>query len=165
MLKLLRKLVDTLAVYEGYFCIVALAGMVLVNIVEIASRNIFAKSFSGVQELTLLLGCWMIFIGAARVYAKGTLLNVDYLISKFRGRALGAMGIFLNLLIVAILLVFLKYGLELRLIQAMRTTEALHIPASWFVTALLVSSVLMMLTAVLKIIDEVTAMRMAGGEK
>lgn len=165
MLEQYRKLLDILAILEGYFCIAAFACMVLVNIVEIAARNIFSISFSGIQEITILLGCWMVFIGAARIFSKGSLLNVDFLISKFKGLTRQYLDIALNFMIVFVLLVFLKYGFEMMVIQSKRTTEALHLPASWFVIALLVSSILMLLVIVLKVMDSLVSIRNMRGKK
>ena len=166
MLKRYRSFIDALVLYEGYFCILTLAVMVLLNIVEIVSRNLFSRSFSGTQELSVLLGSWMVFSGAAYVFSKSNLLNVDFLVSRLKGRLRCYYDIVLNVFITFILLVFMRYGNELRVIQAVRKTEALHLSASLYVVSLLVSCVLMLLAVVLKFMESAASLKsMKGGSR
>jgi len=166
MLKRYRSFINTLVLYEGYFCILALAVMVLLNIVEIVSRNIFSRSFSGTQELSVLLDSWMVFIGAAYIFSKSNLLNVDFLVSRLKGKVRCYYDIALNVLITFILLIFIRFGNELRVIQAVRKTEALHLSASLYVLSLIVACILMLLAIVLKFMESFASIKnIKGGEK
>ena len=148
---------------EGYFCILTLAVMVLLNIVEIVSRNLFSSSFSGTQELSVLMGSWMVFIGAAYVFSKSNLLNVDFLVSRLKGKVKCYYDIVLNTFITFVLLVFIRYGNELRIIQMVRKTEALHLSASLYVLSLLAACILMLLAVVLKFMESFASIRILKG--
>lgn len=157
-----KRLLEVIARAEGVFCTAALATMVLANLVEIVARNLFQRSFAGVQELTLLLGCWMIFLGAAKILKSGALLNVDIIIRRLKGRARPAADLLINLVIAGILTTIIKYGLELRILQATRTTEALHIPSSWFGMSLIVASFSMSLAVLDRLVSAARALTTTG---
>ena len=163
MLKRYRSFIDALVLLEGYFCILTLAVMVLLNIVEIVSRNLLSRSFSGTQELSVLLGSWMVFIGAAYVFSKSNLLNVDFLVSRLKGKMKCYYDIVLNSFITFVLLVFIRYGNELRIIQTVRKTEALHLSASLYVLSLLAACILMLLAVVLKFMESFASIRILKG--
>ena len=163
MLKRYRSFIDALVLLEGYFCILTLAVMVLLNIVEIVSRNLFSSSFSGTQELSVLMGSWMVFIGAAYVFSKSNLLNVDFLVSRLKGKVKCYYDIVLNTFITFVLLVFIRYGNELRIIQMVRKTEALHLSASLYVLSLLAACILMLLAVVLKFMESFASIRILKG--
>lgn len=147
----LKKAVDTISLVERNFCGIVLFAMVTLNLIEISRRNILVKSFPWVQEITVIMFSWLVFIGVAYIFSTSNLLNVDFLYEKAKGRVKLIWGIATQLMIFCVLIGLAVYGWKFAIVQGSAHTYALNLPNSLFSIPLVVSAFSMMLASVVKI--------------
>jgi TRAP-type C4-dicarboxylate transport system permease small subunit len=82
----LAGVLNTLTRIEKPFCTFSMAFIILINIYGISSRFLFNKPVLYVQELTILSGTWLFFIGVALVFKSHGDITVDVLIKYFPHR-------------------------------------------------------------------------------
>jgi len=158
----LKRVVCILSKIEFVFCGVALFVTTLINIMEIVSRTFFSKSFSWVQELSVILSCWMIFIGAAYIYKNKQLLNVDFLYVRASGRVKMIWDLLIHLSIVSVLFVLIVFGYKFQMLQAKSHTYVLNLPSNVYSLPLIISACSMLIGAIVKIYDIVCCYRKEG---
>jgi len=149
----LKKFANFLSKIECIFCGAALFVTTAINTMEIISRTLFSKSFFWVQELSVILSCWIIFIGAAYIYKNKQLLNVDFLYVKAAGRVKMIWDFFIQLSIIFVLIVLIVFGYKFQALQAISKTYVLHLPNNVYSVPLIVSACSMLIGAVIKIYD------------
>ncbi len=144
-MRVLKRYNDKLSKLEAFLSSFFLASIVLVNFVEIVQRNLFALSFPWVQELSLILVSWVVFLGAAYIYKKETLLCVDFLYLKSKGaiRFLWEMTWHIGECI--ILAVLVVYGWKYSMSQTASFTYSLGINRAAYSIPLVYCSVSMLI--------------------
>ena len=105
-----KKMLTRLASVELVLAMFCFAATVIFNFIEIMQRNLFSDSFPWIQELSLILICWIVFMGAAYIYETQSLINVDFLYAKARGKVKLVWDIVIALLIFAVMLIVAVYG-------------------------------------------------------
>ena len=105
----LKKAVDRISLIERSFCGLVLFVMIVLNFIEISRRIILVKSFPWVQEVTVMMFCWLVYIGVAYIFSTSNLLNVDFLYAKARCRVKLIWDIAMQLIILCVLRALL-YG-------------------------------------------------------
>ena len=98
-----KKMLTRLASVELMLAMICFAATVIFNFIEIMQRNLFSDSFPWIQELSLILICWIVFMGAAYIYETQSLINVDFLYAKARGKVKLVWDIVIALLIFAVM--------------------------------------------------------------
>lgn len=140
-----RKFLSLLAEAEAYVSAFVLAVMVSINFMEIISRYIFKHSFMWVQELSVFLVCWLVYLGSAYVYCSSELLRVDFLYSKTKGAARLVWNIVVHTIILAVLMALIIHGWRFSGVQAASRSSILHIPNNFLSLPLSVCSCTMLL--------------------
>ena len=112
---------------EALLSSVILTAIVLMNFVEIVQRNLFTLSFPWVQELSLILISWVVFLGAAYIYKKETLIRVDFLYQKSKGLVRFLWEMIWHIGELIILTVLGIYGWEYSMSQTASLTYSLGI--------------------------------------
>lgn len=84
-MKALKKLSDIIARAGEIVCMVAIALLVVVIVVELARRNLLNQSFRGTIEVCGIAFLWMAFIGLIPLYHDSGLMRLDFLISRTKG--------------------------------------------------------------------------------
>lgn len=95
-----EKVQNGIARFEKYFSIFSMAFIILLNIYGISSRCIFNKPILYIQELTILGGVWLFFIGIGLVFKVHSDITVEFLIKHFPQRLKLLNELFVNLLII-----------------------------------------------------------------
>ncbi|HQA48908.1 MAG TPA: TRAP transporter small permease subunit [Bacillota bacterium] len=147
----LKKAVDKISLIERNFCGLTLFVMIALNFIEISRRIILVKSFPWVQEITVMMFCWLVYIGVAYIFSASNLLNVDFLYAKARGRVKLIWDIAMQLIILCVLTGLAVYGWKFAIVQGSARTYALNLPNSLYSIPLVISSFSMMLASVVKI--------------
>jgi TRAP-type C4-dicarboxylate transport system permease small subunit len=150
-MKSLKKIAGILSMAQRNFCAVLLFLMVFLNFVEISRRFLFAKSFVWVQEISLIMLCWLVYIGVAYIYGASSLLNVDFLYEKSRGLVRLVWNISTHFLVLCVLILLAVFGWKFAIVQSAARTYALHLPNSLYSLPLVLSSVFMMLSHIIKV--------------
>ncbi len=84
-MKSIKKLNDLIARLGEIICMVSVALLVLVIVVELLRRNLFNQSFRGTIEVCGIAFLWMAFIGLIPLYHDGGLMRLDFLLSRTKG--------------------------------------------------------------------------------
>jgi len=120
-----------------------LAGVVLINGLELAARNLFNYSFVWAYEVNLLLAAWVYFVGMTVVYYRNADITVQYLTAFLPEGAQRIWVVACNLIVLAVLAVIAWYTWVLIELQTGFRTTGLGIPNPWFSAPVLAGAVLM----------------------
>ena len=154
-----KKMLTRLASVELMLAMICFAATVIFNFIEIMQRNLFSDSFPWIQELSLILICWIVFMGAAYIYETQSLINVDFLYAKARGKVKLVWDIVIALLIFAVMLIVAVYGFTFFKTQNASHTFALNAPRGLYSLPLVLCAVSMMLSVIGKLYDAVADYR------
>lgn len=86
-MKVFRKITDVIAKVCEIICMVMIAALVLLIVVELIRRNFFNQSYRGTIELCGICFLWMAFIGLVPLYHDSGLMRLDFLVAKAKGPA------------------------------------------------------------------------------
>lgn len=84
-MKVFRKITDVIAKVCEVICMIMIAALVLLIVVELIRRNLFNQSYRGTIELCGICFLWMAFIGLVPLYHDSGLMRLDFLVTKARG--------------------------------------------------------------------------------
>ena len=160
-----RRFLGRLAQTELAIAMVCFATTVALNFVEIMQRNLFSDSFPWIQELSLILICWIVYMGAAYIYETQSLINVDFLYSKARGRVKLVWDLVTDALMFAVLVIVAIYGWSFFKTQNASRTFALNAPRGLYSLPLVLCALSMMLSTVRKVRDAFAEYGAGKGEK
>ena len=151
-MKILNKVVSVFTKIEGMISLAAIGIMFLIGAAEVLYRNLFGQSIYWQQEIIVILLVWEVFMGAAYIFGTSELISVDVLYGLFRGRGKAALDIFINVAVLIVLIVILRYGWTYMLMQASLTTTALRITQSIYTIPMLISALSMLLEIIRRFI-------------
>ena len=143
-----------LAVCERVFWAIAnmcLLLMLAANMLQIARRAIFDKGIPLVFPWTVFLFVWMCFFGWYVVYRHASDITVDFLIDRLGEGAHGATRYFVNLLVIALMIVMLWHGPQVLTQQIGDVIELVELERWVQTLPLFVSSALIMVHALMDI--------------
>lgn len=132
----------------GFFTIVILT---LLN----AVLRLFNMPIIFVDDMSLLLFGWVAFLGADVAFRHCRLVGMDILTSKLNIKVQKVLNLVVYSIMILTLCMFVKYGYGLAVMNWARTYNTLMISYGWATLSLPVCSVLMIITAVIKIIKTV----------
>jgi TRAP-type C4-dicarboxylate transport system permease small subunit len=81
-----EKGLDTLASFERFFGMLAMAFIILLNVYGISSRYFLNRPIMYIHELTILVAVWLFFIGMGLVFKAHSELHVEFLVRHFPKR-------------------------------------------------------------------------------
>ncbi|MFC4402987.1 TRAP transporter small permease [Gracilibacillus xinjiangensis] len=148
------KLSSNICFFISITCLVLL---VLLNAIEIFTRLVLDYSFMGVQEISLLLVCWVIFMGFTRVVIKKEDISVTFLVKKIKAKKLVKVINHILLLVPSCFVIFLGVGLTLQ--EMNFTTSIMGLPKGLYILPLPLAFVVITVFLFNELI------KMAGGEK
>ncbi len=142
----MKKLIQTLNRLERIeitTCILLLAVMSLIVIVQVFSRYLFNYSFVWAEELVRYLMIWMVMIGAALVQSKNDHIRIDFIpmVAGPRGSRVMETGFRLFTLIFLFILVW--KGVKIACFNRAFETSGLRITMFWPTLALPLGALLM----------------------
>ena len=134
--------------------------MSVMLIVQIFMRRIVNRPFVWAEDLNVLLFVWLTFFGAAALFSRKQLLNVDVLISHISKKAARFIELAVDLVLVAAAAYVLELTMQFlgrQVAMGHKLGGALGIP-SWVITAALAASLgSMLLSAVFFTIKDCVA--------
>lgn len=144
---------------RGYkkYCLVEsfIAGLGFFTIVILTLLNAILRQFNMpiifVDDMNLLLFGWVAFLGADVAFRHCRLVGMDMLTTKLPIKVQKTLQIIVYVIMIATFCMFARYGTQLALTNWPRDYNTLPISYGWATLSLPVCSVLMMLTAVIKI--------------
>ena len=84
-MKLCNKISKGVAKGAEVICMLTIAALVLVIVVELLRRNFLGQSFGGNVQLCGILFLWMAFIGLIPLYRDSGLMRLDFLVARTKG--------------------------------------------------------------------------------
>lgn len=136
-----------------------ICGAILCIIVALAFATAVGRCInrpiSWTVEVSQFFLAWLAFLGADMGLRYGRVMGVDLLTRRLPIRIQAAIKLLTDLLIFVILAAFVKYGIDLCISNYMRSYQTVGISYSWATASLPVASVLMAVTMVLEMADQV----------
>ena len=150
----MKKLYKAFCDVEELIC-----GGVLCAIVALAFATAVGRCInhpiSWTVEMCQFLLSWLAFLGADLALRQGSILGVDIIMRRMPKKVQAVVKIVTNLIIMALLIAFIKYGINLCKSNYKRSFKTLGISYSWATASLPVASVLMSITMVVEIIKNI----------
>lgn len=135
-----------------------ICGAILCAIVALAFATAVARCInrpiSWTVELSQFLLSWLAFLGADLALRQGSILGVDILTRRFPKKVQAAIKLVTDLLILALLIAFVRFGITLCQSNYKRSFKTLNLSYSAATASLPVASVLMSITIVMEIIAQ-----------
>ncbi len=126
---------------QTWLAIAALSVMVVINVAEVVIRFFFNYSLVWVQEITLLLSCWSVFLGFSSISYYHKDIVISMFVEKLPGRLRGAAE-FIAYLANIFFMALLSYSAFCLLqLQAGDRSMVVRIPTNLFTYSLIISSV------------------------
>lgn len=138
--------------------LLALTGMVVLNVWEIFIRYFFQRSIRWIQDITLLLSTWMVFTGfSAVVYYKKD-ITVSFLVELLPPRLQIIISIIGKIIIIAFLTIFIQYGYKLYLRQVGDVTMVGRFPLNLYTLPLAIGGGTALLIYVIDLLKQLASM-------
>lgn len=147
-------------IYKGYCkveCFVAGAGFFAIVALTLlnAILRLFKMPIIFVDDVSLLLFGWVAFLGADVAFRHCRLVGMDILTSKLPIKIQKLLTLVVCIIMILTLFMFIKFGYQLAMSNWARTYNTLPISYGWATLSLPVCSVLMIITAVIKVVKTV----------
>ncbi len=137
-----RVLVPTIKLTEWAVVLLGLA-MVVSVFVQVVLRYASDFSFYGSEELTRFMLSWFVFLSAAVGLDRGIHFEVDTFIKRLPRSAARAVALLAQVIVLAVLLVFLVKGADMTFRNWRQASSALDIPMSFGNASIPVASLIM----------------------
>lgn len=115
-------------------------------------------------EFAQLLFVWAIFLGANRTLRERKHITVDVVVKAMPQKVRNVIEVFTKLLVLAFLVFLTKYGFQLSMENSARQISNLPLSYSFITSAVPVGSVLMILTILGQLKDEVSGFKSTTNE-
>lgn len=146
----MRKLYESFCVLEEQVAKILLAFIVLLVFVAALSRTLnYPLNWS--VDIAQMLFAWATFFGADIAMRRDKLMGVDLFIERMTAKKRSLLQISHYLLIIVFLCGVVLFGLKLCIENYDRTFQTMEISYSWVTLSVPVGSVLMIITASLKL--------------
>jgi TRAP-type C4-dicarboxylate transport system permease small subunit len=134
-----------------------LAAMCILAFLQVVMRYVFNHPLFWVEEVTIMLSIWLVFLGAGVAARRGLHIAIEVIPLSSRGRSWVAVVIGLMVIFFFILLFIgaVPLMIELRGVR----TPALRIPTSWIMLSFPVGAVVITVSYVRTIIKEIKNLR------
>ena len=146
----MRKLYHILCKAEVIAC--GIGFMFLISFVFFAAViRFFDISFSWSIDLAMLLLAWTAFLGADIAWRQGQIIGVDLLTKRLPPMLRNIVELVILTVIMVALVIMFYSGLQLAWIERLRTYQSMPLPYSLVIFSIVVASLSMVLSTILKI--------------
>lgn len=135
----MEKLATILAKILSYLCIIALALLSAIVLVQVVSR-FFDVSLPATEELARLLIVWLTFLGSALAIHEKMHLGVRYFVNLASERYQRIIDTLIYVLVAVLLAVLVFYGFSLSMTALPTASATMRLPMAVFYLAIPVSS-------------------------
>ena len=140
---------------EAMGSMILMVVITLINGAEIFSRYVIGRSIYWVQEMTLFLAIWMVFLGAGVLFKRKEDIVISLLTDRLSRFAQYLIFLFLNILTLVFLVFLITSSVKLELHQRHFGSIGLHIPMNLFYMPISLGSISIFITVVDWILDAV----------
>ena len=150
----MKKFYEGFCKVEQFLCNVGFMLMVALVFISSIARGIGSPLAWSIDVAQLML-CWTTLIGADVAFRHKRFQGLDLLTRRFPIKQQRVIGIAMDLIIMATLVIFIIYGVRLSIDSHLRTFQTLKMSYSWVTIALPVMSVCMLVSVVLDIVEQI----------
>lgn len=150
----MKKIYSAFCTAEEFLCNVGFVLMIALVFISALARTAGHPLAWSIDVAQLML-CWTTLIGADIAFRHGRFLGLDLVTRHFPVKVQRALGILIDALIFAALIIFVIFGTRLSIESRLRTFQTLPISYSWVTIALPVMSALMLVSVGLDIVKRV----------
>ena len=144
-MSVLKKIYAFLCMIEEHIVSICLAAMTLLIFCSALARFI-GKPINWAMDISLLLFSWGSLLGADIGIRKNRIINVDFLTSRFPVKVQQALAIIWSIVIIALLVMLIVYGVPLSIDNAKRQFQNITLSYSVVTLSLPVSAVFMIIS-------------------
>ena len=146
------------------FILMSLTGTIIIIITyQVFGRYILNQSPSWAEEVARILLVWICFFGSSLLVRNKRNIKLEIVVKKyFSGTVQKKLNLATEILIILFSPLTLKFGLELMIRNLNYTTEALHLPMSYFTLPIPVASFFTILFSIGNIFQEIGILRSRG---
>ncbi len=126
-----KKIAQRLESIQSIGCIIFLALMSLIVIIQVFSRYVFNFSFVWAEELVRYLMIWMVMFGAALVQSKNEHIRIDFFPMLAGARVRRVMEIIFRLATLTFLVIIAYKGFKVSYFNRMFESSGLRISMLW----------------------------------
>jgi len=146
----MRKIYRSLCKAEEFCCGVGFVFLVAFVFMS-AILRFFKVSLSWNIDMAMLLLAWTAFLGADIAWRSGQLIGIDIVTRYLPKAAQKIVLIIVYLAVLAVLVLMFIYGAKLAWTERIRTYQSMPIPYSLVTLSLVLASISMVLSTILKI--------------
>ena len=150
----MKKFYKGFCIAEEAVCCAGFAAMVLLVFVSAVARGLSTPIQWSIDIAQLLL-CWTTLIGADVAYRKHRFLGLDLITRHFPLKVRRVIDIVLDLLMLAMLVILIIYGVKLTISSWMRQFQTLKLSYSFVTMALPVMSFLLSITIIIETVTRI----------
>jgi TRAP-type C4-dicarboxylate transport system permease small subunit len=160
----LDKINEGIEKIEKYFITWSMIIMSAVIFIQVIMRYVFNNSLSWSEELTLFISTYMIWIAASYAIKKDAHLRITLFVDMFKGKPRIFVYLIIDIIWLAFSMGMIYLGEKMVRMSVLnnRVSPALEVPMWVIYASLIVGSLLMCLSLMIKIIEKVTALTYRG---
>ena len=148
----------------GYLLATMLATMTVLIGWQVFTRFVISTSSTFSEEVSRFLMIWLTLLGAAYAVRHGTLLAVDILPDKLRGRPQQIVKLSAHILSLCFYVVLVYFGWHIASVVSYQTAPATGISMQWPMLALATGGVLMFLNTLVVMVEDLVLVGHAAAE-
>jgi TRAP-type C4-dicarboxylate transport system permease small subunit len=118
--------------------------MVLSIFLQVVLRYVFSAANAWSEELARYTFVWLVLLGSAVAARRNKHMNIEFFINMFPAGVRKAIQLLLYVLIIAFLVILIRYGFDLVAITQKQRSTGLRIPMSWAYLAIPAGGLLML---------------------
>ncbi len=155
----MRKIYDFLGKFEIFLAQIFLVSIAILVFTAGVSRTL-KNPIRWANPLASFLFAWTAFLATDVAFRRDKLMTIDFFVKKFPEKVQAIIRI-INYIIIAGFLIFLiRFGIEAAYDMRFRTYEGIYgFSYSWVTISLPFGSLLILFTAIYKIIDEIKSLK------
>jgi TRAP-type C4-dicarboxylate transport system permease small subunit len=138
--------------------------IIITVLTDILKRKLLQQSVVFVEELTILLATWMIYLAAAYLFREGKLIRADFLLENLRLRLRFAVELGTYLLVGTFIVFLLIYGYRLQTYQSIYRSYTLDLPKNVFSLPVLYAAFSIGLSLIEQIYSKIMELLIGGQE-
>ncbi|MDI3522004.1 MAG: TRAP-type transport system small permease protein [Bacillota bacterium] len=144
-----------LSTVENVACVLLLTAMSVVVFLQVLFRYVLNSPLVWGEEVSTLLFAWSTFLGSAVAVRQSSHISIDALVTYLPGSVRRSLQSVVDVIVIVLLLIFVKSGIELTLEARTIVTSTLGISQSYVYAAGPVGGVLMLYHYAMKLVGGV----------
>ena len=161
---MLKNIIEKEKQIESIGATVTFVVMVAMTSINVFSRYLFGKSFPFAEEVAYLMFAWCVFIGACDAYRTKGMVAVDVFVDRMPASVQRVIGIFVDLLLIAVNAVLAYLSIKICISGWARRTPSLAIPYTFMYLPVAISFTIMAITSVNAFIHTFKAKACGGND-